>query len=208
MALTNCYTDLDTVRAELSLGSTTAYDARIETAISAASRQIDSYCGRFFYQDSALTNRTYFADTYTEVEVDDISTTTGLVVKTDQDDDGTFETTLTITTNYILLPTNAAASYPIEPYTCIRLADSGISAFPRSYSGRPGVQVTAKFGWPAVPDDVKKACIIQAAQLYKATDAVFGGLNFDGSILRVRDTLNPLAAALLDNGRYVKARIG
>lgn len=208
MALTNAYTDLDTMRSELSLGASTQYDTRLEMAVSAASRQIDAYCGRFFYQDANLTARTYFADDYTECEVDDISTTTGLVVKLDQDDDGTFETTIAITTNFILLPTNAAVEYPIRPYTCIRVADYGVTALPRSGSGRPGVQVTAKFGWPAVPDDVEKACIIQAVQLYKSTDAVFGGLNFDGSILRVRDTLNPMAASLLDNGRYVKARVG
>jgi hypothetical protein len=40
--------------------------------------------------------------------------------------------------------------------------------------GRPTVQVTAKFGWPAVPDDVTKACLVQAGQLHKAKDTPFG----------------------------------
>lgn len=207
MVLVNCYTDLDTLKDAIGKQSGSALkDLQLEAAISAASRQIDGFCGRFFYQDTALTDRTYHADDSETVMVDDISTTTGLVVKTDDNDDGTFETTLTLTTNYILLPTNAAVSYPVQPYTALRLVDSGITAFPMSYSGRPGVQVTAKFGWPAVPDDVEKACVIQAVQLYKAADAPFGALNFDAGVLRIQSNLHPQAAALLE--RYVKPRVG
>ena len=204
MAVTNAYTTTDAVKAELRITDTLSDDL-VELAVNAASRQIDGHCGRFFYQDSALSTRTYYADDYETCEVDDISTTTGLVVKTDDADTGAFGTTLTITTNFILLPTNAAVSYPVQPYTCIRLADSGVSAFPMSASGRPGVQVTAKFGWPAVPEDVEKACRIQAVQLYKSSDAVFGGLSFDAGILRVREGLNPMAAALVE--RYAKPRV-
>jgi hypothetical protein len=203
MTLTNAYTTLDALKTELQLpvGDYT-YDARLETAISAASRQIDRYCGRFFYQDATVQVRTYFPETPECCPVDDISTTTGLIVKTDDDDDGTYETTLTLTTNYILLPTNAAARYPVEPYTELQLVDSGITAFPMSYSQRPGVQVTAQFGWPSVPGDIAKACLVQATQLFKASDAVFGALSFDAGILRVRETLNPMAAALCEY--YVK----
>lgn len=206
MALTNAYADLADLKAELNIGGAdTSYDLKLELALNSASRQIDGYCGRFFYQDSALSVRTYYADDGEVCHVDDISTATGLIVKTDDNDDGTFENTLTLTTNFILLPTNAAVRYPVEPYTALRLVDSGITAFPMSYSGRPGVQVTAKFGWPTVPDDVAKACLIQATQLAKASDAVFGGLSFEAGILRVRDTLNPMAAALVE--RYCKPRV-
>ena len=207
MALTNAYATLAQLKAENNIGGAdTSYDTKLEIALNAASRQIDGYCGgRFFYQDAALSVRTFYADDGETCFVDDISTTTGLIVKTDDNDDGTFENTLTLNTHFILLPTNAAAKHPVEPYTCIRLVDSGITAFPMSYSGRPGVQVTAKFGWPAVPDDVEKACLIQATQLFKASDAVFGGLSFEAGILRVRDTLNPMAAALVE--RYCKPRV-
>ena len=193
------------MKAELGVASTD-YDTKLELAISAASRMIDAYCGRFFYQDDSVQTRTYYAWDPELVDVDDISTATGLIVKTDDNDDGTFETTLTLTTNYILLPPNADKQYPVHPFTAIRLVDSGITAFPMSASGRPGVAVTAQFGWPAVPDDVQKACLIQATQLFKASDAVFGALSFDAGILRVRDTINPMAAAALE--RYVKPRVG
>ena len=204
MTVTNAYTTIDAVRAELRINDFGSDDL-MDMAINAASRQIDAECGRFFYQDTAVVDRTYYADSYSDVEVDDISTTTGLIVKVDNDDDGTFETTLTISTNFILLPTNAAAQYPVQPYTCIRLVDYATSSFPMWSSGRPGVQVTAKFGWPAVPEDIEKACRIQAVQLYKSSDAVFGGLSFDAGILRVREGLNPMAAALV--ARYAKPRV-
>ena len=206
MTLTNCYTDLDTLKGEVGITTTTTqYDLKLETAISSASRLIDGFCGRFFYQDTSVATRTYYATDYDCVWTDDISTTTGLIVKTDDGDDGTFATTLTLTTNFILLPTNAAVQYPVQPYTAIRLVDSGITAFPMSNSGRPGVQVTAKFGWPAVPDDVAKACLIQAVQNYKASDAPFGALNFDAGVVRIQSNMHPQAAGLLE--RWVKPRV-
>ena len=177
-------------------------------AISAASRQVDGFCGRFFYQDSAVADRQYFADNALDCFVDDISTTSGLIVKTDQDSDGIFETTLTLTTNYILLPTNAADMYPVSPYTQIRVVDAGVSTLPVWNNGRPGVQITAKFGWPLVPDAVTQATVIQAVQLFKSADAAFGGLSFgDAGFMRVRGTMNPLAAAILEDGNFVKPRV-
>ena len=42
--------------------------------------------------------------------------------------------------------------------------------------------------------------------LYKASDAAFGGLSFgDGSFMRVRAGLNPIAQALID--RYALPRV-
>jgi hypothetical protein len=205
MALTNCYATLDDLRQELAINVTTQ-DPKLEAAINAASRMIDGYTGRFFYQDAALSDRTYHPEDYLSLEVDDISTTTGLVVKLDDDDDGTFETTLAITTNFILTPTNAAVQWPVQPYTGIRIVDS-VSTLPIWVSGRPSVQITAKFGWPAVPDNVNKACLVQAAQLFKSSDAVFGMVSFlDGGGARVRGALNPQAEALLE--RFCKARVG
>lgn len=206
MALTNAYATLAELKAESNIGAAdTSYDTKLELALNAASRQIDGYCGRRFWQDTATVVRTFYADDPLTCMVDDISTLTGLVVKVDEDDDGTFETTLTINTNFIVLPLNAEDNYPVEPYTCIRVVDTGISSFPMSYSGRPGVQVTAKFGYASVPEDVQKACLIQAVQLYQSSNAVFGGLSFEAGILRVRDTLNPMAAALVE--RYCKPRV-
>ena len=206
MTLTNAYASMAALKAELNIGQAdTSYDVKLETALNSASRQIDRHCGRRFWQDTAVVQREFYADNSLDCYVDDISTTTGLVVKVDDGDNGTYATTLNINTHFILLPRNADHESPQMPWTQIRIVDTSVTAFPMWSSGRPGVRVTAKYGFPAVPDDVNKACLIQATQLFKASDAVFGGLSFDAGILRVRETLNPMAAALVEY--YVKPRV-
>ena len=177
-------------------------DPLLDAAITAASRQIDDYCGRSFWQDTAVVAREFYA---TPCEVDlldvegvarEISTTTGLIVKTDNDGDGTFETTLTIGTDFVLLPRNAAADG--EGFHTV--VASG-ATFPRGSLARPGVQITAKFGWPAVPDSVERACIAQASQIYKSKDLVLGSTStVDGASLYAPSKLSGFAQALLDGG--------
>lgn len=186
MAITNGYATLDEMKLELGLPvSNTTHDDNLELAVNAASRQIDGYCGRRFWQDGTVGTREYWADSYTYCCVPEgISTTTGLVVKIDQDGDGTYETTLTLSTDFILTPPNALDNTPAWPYTEILLVNN--YTFPLLYNGRPGVQVTAKFGFPAVPDDVSKACRLLAHDAFKGKDAAFGvaGIN-DTGLLRV-----------------------
>jgi hypothetical protein len=199
MTITNGYTTLALVAAELGTSTAANYDARIEQAIEAASRQIDDYCGRRFWQDSTVVTREFYCDHPTELvsqagAVMDISTTTGLIVKLDTGDNGGFATTVTISTEFVLTPPNAADEG--LPYTGIRLVDG--DAFPMS-ERRPGCQVTAKFGFATVPEPVAQACLIQSVLLFKATDAAMGGLSFgDGAFMRVRGGLNPIALSLVD----------
>jgi len=208
MSITNGYVTLAQVIAELGTSSIADKDTRIEQAVEAASRQIDDYTGRRFWQDPTVAAREFYADDADELEstptaVLDISTATGLIVKLDDNDNGTWSTTLTIGTHFLLTPRNAAADG--EPFTGIRLVDSGYR-FPRSSSDRPGVQITAKFGFPSVPTAIAQACLIQSVLLYKATDAAMGGLSFgDGAFMRVRGGLNPVAQSLVD--RYAFARV-
>lgn len=198
MAITNGYTSAQALSDEL--GITDFDDApRLEAAISTASRQIDAHCGRRFWQDTEVVTRTYAASDRRRLAVDDISTTDGLVVVIDDDDDGTYETTLTETTDFILGPLNALLEVPARPYEEIMLVDN--YQWPTYL--RPGVQVTAKFGWPAVPEDVVTACTIQAKNLYKVTGAgVFGSmqLSVDGIPMRIPG-LDYVAKALLENFR-------
>ena len=210
MAITNGYCTLAELKPELRIPTLTdtADDTRLEVAIAAASRQIDAHCGRFFWREAGTHTREFYANEHRRCEVDDISTVTGLIVQVDDDDDGVFETTLTISTDFILRPLNAADRVPVWPYDEIVLVDAINGNFPMSQSGRPGVRVTARFGWPAVPDDVKKACLVQSAMLFKSGDAVFGVTEFAnaGAALRVGRTINPIAAALLEP--YTKPRVG
>lgn len=178
-------------------------NTELALAISAASRQIDGWLGRRIYQDTSVATREFYAASSICVDLleqpdegpsTEISTTTGLIVKIDDDGDGTFETTLTISTDFLLMPRNAAADN--RGFSEILLVDN--YNFPRPSNGRAGVQVTAKFGWPAVPDDVEKACLVQAAQLFKSKDAVFGAVALgDSQAMFMRASLNASAKALL-----------
>lgn len=192
MTITNGYCTVDDFMAYSRLNGLDD-NLLVELCISAASRNIDRHCGRRFWQDSVVATREYHADDQCLVVVDDISTSTGLVVKTDTASTGTFDTTLTITTDFLLYPLNAADEVPVEPWTHIRIAGGSGYWFPTD-SDRPGVRVTAKFGWPAVPDEVKLATVFQAQMLYASKDAR-GGVWDTG--LRVSRFMHPQAQELL-----------
>ena len=206
MTITNGYTDRATLKLFLNPGTTTwstNEETKLDAAVNAASRMIDGHCGRRFWQDATVKTRQYRADDSYCCYVDDISTTTGLIVSVDSADNGfvSGSTTLTETTDFLLEPLNAADESPVWPYTRIVLTTSSTAYFPVGY--RPGVQVVAKFGWPAIPDDVAQACLIQAAQLYKSSDAVFGAVQLgDGFATRIRAQMHPIADGLLE--RFVR----
>lgn len=203
MAIVNGYATLAEARTVLGItdvGDTTD-DAEIEDCVETASRDVDNYCGkgRKFWQDATVVARTYYPTNSHCLYVDDISTTTGLVVKVDSADDGTFGTTLTINTDFMVHPVNAAAEFPVRPWTRIVLLDGALSGWQRLSSGRPYVQVTARFGWSAVPEAVKRATLLQAKTLYKADDTTFGTfqVGIDGQPRNV-PRMDPVAAARLE----------
>jgi len=204
VAITNGYTTVIKVAEALQI-SVTDHDTLLEYAVEAASRQIDAYCGkgRRFWQDSEAVARQYYPQERRRLHVDDVSTTTGLAVKIDMDDDGTYETTLTINQDFIVEPVNAAAESPVRPFTTIALLDGTITGWSKLSSGRPYVQVTAKFGWPAVPIAVERACVMQAKNVFKAPDLMYGSfqLSSEGTPLNA-PSMDPVARALLEN--YVR----
>lgn len=201
MATTD-YCDTADIKAALRIpANDDSDDAAIAAAVDTASRMIDATCGRRFWQDTSTVARTYFPTEPYRVYVDDISTLTGLVVKADTTDDGTYDTTLTINTDFIVAPTNAAAETPVRPWTEIRLlTDAGsLSSFQALSSGRSSVEVTARFGWPAIPDPVKRACVLQAKNVFKAPDLTFGSYQIadEGQPVRI-PTVDPLARGMLE----------
>jgi hypothetical protein len=61
------------------------------------------------------------------------------------------------------------------------------------------VKVTATFGWPAVPAEVRQAALIQAVRLFKRKGSPFGiaGSPEDGSEMRLLSRLDPDVENLL-----------
>jgi len=148
----------------------------LEDLIESASRSIDRIANRRFYLDAVASARLYRAYSDIFVYVDDIGTTSSLVVKTDSNGDGTYAKTLTLNTDYILDPLTASSLG--RPFTQLTMVSNTETwpIFPGlTQNGlRPGVQVTARWGWPSVPDDINMACLILTADLYKRKDAPGG----------------------------------
>lgn len=174
--------------------SDTLDDAEIALALKAASRAVDTYCGRQFGQVASPVARYYSPTSHGTgaVVIDDLMDVTGLVVKTDASGDGSFPTTLAINTDVRLYPWNAAADG--RPW--IMLVGQRGTRLP---CRARGVEITARWGWSAVPAEVKQATLIQASRIFKRKDAPFGiaGSPELGSELRLLDRLDPDVAVLL-----------
>ena len=177
MAITNGYATLAQAKTFLSI-TDSVDDTLLESLIEAASRSIDRIANRRFYADTSASARKYRASSPVFLFTDDISSTTGLIVKVDEDGNGTFETTFTLDSDYVMDPLTAPSLN--RPFTQITMV-SNINTFPIfpglfSNGLRPGIEVTAKWGWPAVPDDIETACLILTADLYKRKDSPGGVL--------------------------------
>ncbi len=176
MTITHGYTDNSTLTAYLGTVATGS-STQVDMAINAASRAIDEHCNRRFWLDTNAVARTFVPDGLIFLDLnEDIGDSTTVVIKTDTSGDGTFETTWA-STDFQLLPQNAAYASPeAKPWTQIRAV--GTRTFPwlvNTWLTRlDRVQVTAKWGWPAVPDAVTQACIIKAARLFLRKSSLQG----------------------------------
>jgi hypothetical protein len=172
MAITNGYATLAEAKAYLSI-TDSIDDTMLESMVEAASRSIDNIAGRRFYLDASASARLYRGTNPYILTVDDFGSTTGLALALDTGGDGTYETTLTYNVDYVVEPFNAVAMG--KPYTQITLV--GGQLLPWLLPNlRPSVQLTAKWGFPTVPDDISQACLILTADMYKRKDSVGGNL--------------------------------
>jgi hypothetical protein len=143
----------------------TGDDVVINSIIEAVSRYIDNEVGRRFWTTSADETRYFTVEpTYThssqaeEVEVGDLLSATTVAV--DYDEDRNY-TALTVTTDYEFEPVNAALDG--WPYSSLVLAPQTDEYFPTT---RRGVQVVGKWGFPAIPTDIKNLCLAMTLNIY------------------------------------------
>jgi hypothetical protein len=200
MALVNAYTTLSTVKAALSI-TDTMDDALLEIAINSASRMIDGYCEREFYQ-AGTASRYYAADSELVVQVDDLAGT-AIILATDPNAYGTFDLEWSVA-DYQLEPLNGKLAGKTWPYTRIRAALNYL--FPVT-NDLALVKVTGVFGWPAIPQEVELACILQSERLFKRYDSPTGVLGFgDIGAIRVSRQMDPDVAQLLNP--FARTHIG
>lgn len=163
----------------------TANDDLISAANAAASEWVTAYCARDFNKTTTASARVYVTDETGLLDVDDFHTVTDLLVKADDDNSGSYETTWTIDTDFVLEPFNGIEGGRTGyPYRQIAAVDR---VFPHPIN-RARIQVTAQWGWAAVPDSVKQATRILAAEIFRLKDAPLGvaGFNEFGPV-RVRE---------------------
>jgi hypothetical protein len=173
-------------------------DNMIEIAINAACRSIDLYTKRRFYLDSGVTAQVYQTNDAYSVRVDDFSTVTGLLISTDESDNGTYNQSWTITTDFVVRPSggiiDGRSGYPFTSIEAV-----GGRRFP-TYGNRDRVQVTAKWGWAAVPGEVTLAALIKTSRLFRRKDSpegVAGGFEFGA--IRISKYEDPDVCQLLQS---------
>lgn len=168
-------------------------DALLGAICDATTDTLQAYCGRQFLTDASPTARWFCPLTPTLCLIED-SSDASITLKTDDNEDGTAETTWA-STDYQLEPLNSRRMGQEWPYTQIRAIDA------RTFPSGPQalVEVTATWGWPSgVPDAVAEAARIQAISIWKSLDAPLGIAGFgDIGIMRLRQALHPVAQMLI-----------
>lgn len=128
-------------------------DSLLTIALNAGSRSIDSACGRRFYLDASATTRVIRTRGNTIREggtyvlfVPDIAEEAGLVAP-----GFTFTTDLGTDDQPVITRLYSSALWPVDT-----------------------VSITARWGWPAVPDEIKQATLLSASRLFKRKDSPEG----------------------------------
>jgi len=170
LTLTNAYSTVAQFTARYLPGQTVAATSdlytELEEIIESTSRLIDEYTGRYFYTATADATRYYTATNTQRVYIDDYQTITTL--KTDTDNDGTYDTTLSATTDYRLCPVQPVNGWPYQYIEIRPHADNNLSCGPYA------VEVVGLFGWSSVPKPIQDACLLQSFRIYKRQAAPFG----------------------------------
>lgn len=149
-------------RLQLEAGDDTR-DSVLNSVLDAASRGIDRACGRRFWLDDELVERTFNPrgrvanqDDGSLFLVNDIGSAEGMVVQSGG----------ATVTGYETSPDNALLDG--QPITGLLLVNGSWG------SAANRIRITAKFGWPAVPADIVEATLIQASRLFKRKDSPEG----------------------------------
>jgi len=210
VAISNAYCTLAQVKAALRISDSTD-DTLLEMAVESASRLIDGYCQRSFYNQGTAT-RIYTARDPYFCMVDDFSSIVEL--RTSVLSPGTFDVQWnlpggTAKPDVQLEPLNAVIE--ATPWSYDRLRAVGRYFFPTlttNYGQQALVQLTAVFGWSAVPKVIEQATVIQASRLFKRLDSPLGVAGFgDMGVMRVSRAIDPDVAMLVDQYRKMTAMV-
>ena len=172
------YIDTEDLKATLQIQNTEFADDDLDRAAAEASDLVDEICGRTFGKDTEDTTRYFTPEDPTLLRIDDLVSVTSVAI--DRDNDGTYEETLTVGTDFRLGPPNAQVKG--EPYTWLE-AINGQTLRTRGY-----VKIVGTFGWPTVPTTVVSETGIMAAMLVSMyREHPFGIMAFAEGGMRIGD---------------------
>jgi hypothetical protein len=196
MAIVNGYCSLAEVKASARI-TDNVDDALLELAVESASRLVDSYTQRYFYNAGTATRLFVPLDNYV-TEIDDLISLS--VLQTSDGDD--FGTTWAAK-DYQLEPLNGNVDgLTGHPATRIRAVDDFLF---NVLDLEATVRVTGVWGWSAVPTAIKQATVIQAARIFKRNDSPLGIAGFgEMGAVRVGVQLDPDVKHLIDVYRKVR----
>lgn len=199
MAITDAYATAAEYRTGISPAKTdTSVDGEILNDLTAVSRYIERKLGQFFTKDASAVDRDFWpplsGPVYPESENPwkyagkaakilhlDVPLVSVTTLKTDENGDGTPETTWAAT-DYQLLPMNADKGPEARPYTAIAIPSwSTQTGWP---AGRL-VRINGVFGWPAIPAAVKRSVIQLTALLRLETPRATATVNDVGETLEM-----------------------
>ncbi len=143
---------------------------KITDALAAATLAIDNDTGRSFNTSADTVAKTFGATNHYELRVPDLVSI--VTLKLDDDDDGSFETTIA-STDFELDTYRTAVGWPWE---VVRLLEREYPCYGRR---RRRVEITGVWGWSAVPTPINQACSLMAARWsQRASSALFGTESF------------------------------
>lgn len=196
MAISQGYATLAQVKAALRI-TDSVDDSLLEMAIESASRAIDQYTARNFY-NAGTAIRYYAPSDSLNVEIDDMISLISL--QTMSDDEQVYDTTWA-SDDYQLEPLNGIVDGISQPYNHIRAIGDYTYL---TLDGEATVKVTGVWGWSAVPIQVTQATVIQASRIFKRLDSPLGIISGELGSMRVGSRLDPDVAQLVDSLRKIR----
>lgn len=158
-------------------------DGELAVALAAAELTINTYCGgQRFELDATATARTFPVTSTGVVDLGArgavIGNTTGMLVATDVNDDGLYSTAWAasdwFTEPYDGIGPDGSTGWPIT-----RVVSTGNLWFPTGTT-RPGVKITARWGWAVTPAPVSLACRMLTVAWHHRRATIAGQGGFEG----------------------------
>ena len=196
MAITNGYCTLAQIKSAVGINDSVD-DALLEMAVESASRQIDSYTERIFYDGGTATRIFTPLDNFV-CATDDFRTLTR--IRTSEDGE-TYDTEWD-STDWQEEPLNRIAGGIETAFTQVRAVKDYL--FP-TRGGDATVEMTAVWGWPSIPIQITQATVMLASRIFKRLDAPLGIVSGELGSMRVGFKLDPDVQHLIDPFRKIRA---